>query len=664
MIACTAAEASGRARQAAFRWSSLAALSLTLAVAAPPLLAQEAPPNGPREVDVRWHALVHATVIPAPGEKIEDATVVLRDGVIVSVKPGAAPPKGARVWDYSGLTIYAGLIDAHVPVEAPEPDPASPGTHWHKRVKAQRSAVDGDGASESLRASLRKLGFTAALLAPKDGVFRGFADLVALGSPKPALTGGGGGGFGFFQQQGQQRRERASDPEGQRVLAPHVFQEVAFETGGFGGGAPPTSHMGAIALIRQTLLDADWRAQSKAVYERAPERFEPLKPNDALDALGPNGSNSLPLLFNTDNELEALWSAKIAREFGRPAALVGSGREYRRLEPIVEDGLPVILPLNFPDEPTVDTYADQEAVTLRELMDWEQAPTNARRLIQAGATVALTTDKLKQRSSFYANLRKAIEQGLTKDQALAALTTTPASILGVADRLGKVEPGYIANLVVVDGDLFDKEGTIRDVWVEGDRYEINPAPGPDYTGLWAATFGEEEPEEGTLTIRKGNAIEIEIPAFEAKEKAKGVKTVENRLSFLVPGEKFQTEGVFSLSAVVEGDEMYGTVVYPDGSTMPWKAHRTGDVPKKKDADKADGEDQENATDEAEKTDKTVSDVPEELPVPFGAFGLLEPPAAEDFAIVHATVWTAGPAGIIDDGAVVVRDGRIAYVGPT
>ncbi len=117
--------------------------------------AQPSPLNGPRPIDPGWHALVGATVIPAPGESIENATVVLRDGVIVSVSADADPPAGARVWDVAGLMIYPGLIDAHVPVEAPRPDADLEGAHWNPVVMPQRSALDGAGLGESDRESLR-----------------------------------------------------------------------------------------------------------------------------------------------------------------------------------------------------------------------------------------------------------------------------------------------------------------------------------------------------------------------------------------------------------------------------------------------------------------------------------------------------------------------------
>ena len=114
----------------------LAALLLS-----PVLLAQQPPTDGPRQVDAGWHALVHATAVTQPGQTVEDATIVLRNGLIVSVAPGGQAPAGARVWDCSGLTVYAGLIEPYLPVEAPPPPEDAPGTHWNTNVTPQLGLV-------------------------------------------------------------------------------------------------------------------------------------------------------------------------------------------------------------------------------------------------------------------------------------------------------------------------------------------------------------------------------------------------------------------------------------------------------------------------------------------------------------------------------------------
>jgi imidazolonepropionase-like amidohydrolase len=617
------------------------AVFLACALPASPADAQPAPLNGPKPVDSGWHALVGATVIPGPGASIDNATIVIRDGVIVSIAGSTAPPEGARVWDVAGLTIYPGLIDAHVTVETPAPDANAGGKHWNAKVTPQRSALDGAGVSEKDRKALRELGFTVAAIAPEGGVFRGSGAVVLLDEP---------GDDGSAERRG--------------VLASRVYDEVALETTGFRDRAYPGSQMGAIALVRQTLSDAQWRQASLAAHARSGSTM-PMPAADALDALLP-GDDSAPILFDTSDELQALRAAKVAHEFNKRAVLLGSGTEFRRLDAIVEDGLPIILPLDFPEAPKVDTEARAESVDLRTLMTWEQAPTNARRLIRAGATVALTSDKLKKRGDFAENLREAIKRGLTEDEALAALTTTPAAILGVADRVGRIEPGMIANLVVTDGPLFEKKTKTLDVWVAGHRHELNRREDDRLEGTWNAVFGQADGAIGAiLTIDDDGNIKIKIEETEVK--ARSVRIDGPRLSFLADGDEFDVPGVFTLTATLSGDSLHGVYTDPDGDRTAWIATRAAtDAEPADDAD-AEAADEEDADDEGEDEadDDSGGDIPESLVMPLGAYGLAadRDPAPKTIAITGATMWTVGPDGIIEDSALLVSDGRIVYAGP-
>ncbi|MCB9838759.1 MAG: amidohydrolase family protein [Phycisphaeraceae bacterium] len=607
-------------------------------------MAQPAPLNGPKPTDEQWHALVGATVVPSPGESIENATIVIRGGMIISVVPNAAPPEGARVWDATGLTIYPGLIDAHVPVSAPRPDPKLEGTHWNEKVTPQRSALDGPGVSDKDRKALRELGFTACAIAPEGGIFRGTGAVVLLSDPD--------------ESPGAERRE---------ALASRVFDEVSLERNRFGSDQYPGSEMGAIALIRQTLSDAKWRATSVAAHERSGASM-PLPAADALDALAP-ATDTLPILFDTTSELQALRVAKIAREFGRSAMLLGSGTEFRRLRPIIEDGLPIILPLDFPKAPSVESEAEAEAVDLRTLMTWEQAPTNARRLVHAGATVALTSDKLRNRGDFAENLRAAIKQGLTEDEALTALTITPATLLGVADRVGTIEAGKVANLIVADGPLFEKDTKIRDLWIAGRRHEMSKPEDKTLAGVWDVIFGEADGAiDGTLTIDDDNAITIKIEENEVK--ARSVRMDGPRVSFLADGDKFDYPGVFTLSGALRGDVIAGVFVDPDGDRNPWSARRA----KAPAADDADADDAKAGDDDTDGDDKDADDAeddakdlaPEPLVTPLGAYGLAEEreAAPRTIAVTGATLWTAGPDGIIEDATLLVSDGKVVYSGPS
>lgn len=507
------------------------------------------PPDGPRHADPTYHVLINATVHPAPGEVIEMGAVAIKDGRIIQVhRPddGAAfSHEGARVWDCEGMHIYPGFIDAYVEVEAPAPtgDPAA--LHWNERVIPQRRATDGEGLSSRDAETLRKMGFVAAGIAPGDGIFRGRAGVVSLAD-------------GYDD-----------DSQGEvPVYRDDVYHAISFSAGGFRGGYP-NSQMGAIALIRQTLSDADWQAS------RSGDRAA-----NALDAL----DRDRPIVFQTRDELEALRAAKIAREFGREMIIVGSGDEYKRLDAIVADGHAFILPIDFPDAPTVDSIGAEDGVELATLMAWEHAPYNPRRLDEAGVDIALTT--AEGRSSFMTNLRTAIEHGLAEDRALAMLTTKPAGLLGVDAQLGTIDERKIASLIVADGPIFEKKTKVRDVWVDGRRHQINAAPEADISGTWSVTM-DGAPDGTTIRIASGNKITLTKADLDEPLKARSVKRNANMFSFVVD----DPEGGVAIlvSAVVEGDDMAGTLRTAVGDTLAWSATRT-EVGEEDDEPEAEGDD--------------------------------------------------------------------------
>ncbi|MFQ5844325.1 MAG: amidohydrolase family protein, partial [Planctomycetota bacterium] len=499
---------------------------------------QTPPPNGPRRIDPAWHALTGATVHVGPATVREKATVVVREGRIVSVSAGPAPP-GARVWDCAGRHVYAGFIDAYVEVDAPLPDPKTPGRHWNRGVTPERSALDGKGLDPKTAEALRKMGFCAAAISPKGGVFRGRAALVSLAAPDP-------------------------DPSRPRppLYADGVYGAVAFETAPRDEARYPTSQMGAIALIRQTLLDADRRRMPGG--DGGPD---PRPPPSALDALGPG----TPLLFDTADELEALRAARIGTEFGRRSILLGSGLEFRRLPAVAAAWSDVVVPLRFPEPPPVSSVGEADAVDLRTLMTWEQAPTNPRRLAAAGLRVSLTTSRLEQRPKFLEHLRTALRHGLGPDDALAMLTTRPAALLGVTDRLGTVEPGKIADLVVCDGPVFAKKTKVLDVWIDGRRHEIHPPPEPELEGEWTITL--DPPVEGDRGLKIGSGPEITVRAGDRTVKARDVRYADRRLHFVFDHTDFGEAGFFTMSAVLEGGVLRGHGVRASGRRFGWTATR-------------------------------------------------------------------------------------------
>lgn len=603
-----------------------------------------APVEGIREATPRVHALVGGRIVVAPGQVIEHGTLVLRDGVVEAVGADIATPADARVWDVSGHTLYAGFIESNTTTFLPEewkaaarptgdgpaaaaqapaarPDPAK-GTHaWSPRVTPERSAAQGLIADAKSAEKLRALGFTAANVAPARGIFRGSSALVSLAA-------------GNFNS---------------NVIRADTAQEVAFEFGNFFDRSYPTSLMGALAMVRQTLLDAQWYAATQTAYAaKAGAGLERPETNDSLAALGGVTRGEQLAMFELEDELDVPRVIQLGEEFKMRVALRGTGTEYRVRDVLAKAKVSVVLPLDYPETPEVDTAEKAVDVQLHDLQHWELAPANAARLVEAGVPIAFTTAKLKKpETEFWTNLRKAVARGLSPDAALAALTTTPATLLGVSATHGTLEKGRAANVVVAKGDLFKSDdAAIELVWVDGEPFEQETWQRLDARGTWTFTWsGPKGPDEIVISGAKPNRLRAKAGEKDVTASLAGKDT----LSFFASAELFgATAGLARLSGTGKGDELNGTGELPDGTAIRFTAKRTAPA-------RAGGPPEAKTTEEKffASTDT----------YPAGAYGRKGlPEQVASLLIKNATVWTSGPAGIIEGGDVLVAHGKIAQVG--
>lgn len=658
------------------------------------------PPNGPRSNAPRAHALVNARIITEPGTVIEQGVILVRDGLITAV--GTADqipiPPDMRVWDLSRHTIHAGFIDPYFPVDATAiAIPEGSTKHWNPLVTPQRDASVLPAPDEGTRESLRSMGFTAVNLAPNQGIFRGSTALVPLG-------------------------ELHDDTGRARVMyVAKGPQVVRFQTAGWNSDSYPEALIGAIALTRQTFHDARWYNECWSIYAQYPDILEMPAVNDAYAALVDTLPTSLtgllaqqPILFESDSELDFMRAVRLRDEFGLNLIVRGSGVEFKRINDVVGASVPIILPLNFPRAPKADSLADIQSVDLSRMLLWEQAPTNPRRLVDAGATVAFTLDLLRDRSSFFGNLRTAIDEGLTEEQALAAMTTVPASILGVADRLGSIASGKVANLVVLTGveaNNFGKDREVDSVWIDGNRFEVTTHPVVDPRGMWETTLRSGAGNDLTvkLTIKgesdKLDDLSIEVTTGEAKHRASAVDLRGDQISFILPAAIFENDEArweqYTLTVTPIG--LSGLRADINGQITSWQATRTEDPApvEKGDEAAAVGAESDAAEDPAkleEKDDATADDesadarpgrrggrrggpggdragrsgddekkhvpAPETYPTPLGGYGLLEPPQAptSPVLVTNATIWTSGPDGILNDTDILIENGTFSVIG--
>ncbi|MCE9602798.1 MAG: amidohydrolase family protein [Gemmatimonadetes bacterium] len=583
------------------------------------------PIAGLRDNGTGFHALVGARVVTGPGQMLDSATIVIRDGIITAVGRNLRAPAGARVWDLKGLTVYPGFIDAHADLGM---DAVPPGgdvgpTHWNPQVRAWFSTTANMKDDSTRRVALRSLGFGAALAVPKQGIFRGTASVVNLSDAGVR----------------------------ERVLRADLLQTVGFQRSFLLGGMYPNSSMGTIALMRQTFMDAEWYIRANAAYEASGRSVLPPERSEALGALAAAVQGKQPVLFQTESEEEYLRAYRLAAEYKVTPWFRGNGTEYRLIDVLKGRTQPLIVPLNFPDAPDVSSPELALNASLSAMRHWYLAPTNPAQLAAAGVPFALTTDGLTTLTQFLPNLRVAVARGLAADKALAALTTVPAAWLGIERTHGTIAVGKVANLVVTDGDLFTEEASVRDVWVQGARYGVTRPPQIDPRGTWAIASTDADGFNAVLVLegplnRIRGTIEREgrraIPLASAR-----VISETGRLEVTFAGDPLGYEGTVLMAGSVSGDEVFGWTSLPNGTDPAFRGKRT------------------EAFEGPARGTVAKRVMPIDLPWvrPMMEYGRASIPVQPAVVLVrNATVWTQGPQGRLENADLLVRAGKVVQVG--
>jgi N-acetylglucosamine-6-phosphate deacetylase len=647
-----------------------------LAIAAP----RTTPSPGLRESSHDVHALVGAKIVVSPELTIEKGTLVIRDGVITAVGDKVESPADARVWDMSGKTLYPGLIDAYGELSTETSrggvkDGAGAG-YWNANVVPHVHAGELYAADAAANKKLRGQGITARLVAPSAGIIKGTSILVSTG-----------------------------DGAGQQVILKDPVALHLKLTTSRGAGGYPNSPMGAYTLVRQAFYDAGWYGQAWEAYQAHPELERPER-SAALAALGTYLGRTGPVIVDATDELYLLRADRIGDEFNLNVIVRGSGHEYRRLNEVKATGRAVIVPLDFPKPPNVATPEAAMNVELERLMHWDLAPENPARLVAAGVKIAFTSQGLRDTGTFLAAVRKAVKRGLDGKAALAALTVTPAELYGAKDRLGTLEVGKAANLVVADGELFAEKTKVLESWTDGERHEIVNEPEADIRGTWAVEATKPDGAKETWTVEiTGRPTKLAGKISRGDKSAKLISAELSQLQFTASfkGEPLNYEGIVQSSATISASDKnkpesefawLGAIVWADGKRTESTGKRTAgpkaeeevkdekgdakdaedkdekkdDSDDKPDADKKEDQDAKEEGDKKEDGDKPKE--PKDLgpsisPInfPLGAFGRPAQPDQPRFVLFKgATVWTSGPQGRLEKADVLVESGKIKAVG--
>ena len=417
----------------------------------------------------RIYAITGTRIVTSAGAPIENGTLVFRNGFIEAVGASVAAPADARIIDGKGLTVYPGLIDmgssAGLDVPTP-PRPAVAGTRedierWKRQVilRPEIEAADYVKADSPDLKRLAAAGITSILAVPPGPVVRGRSSLlnVAAADDEP------------------QYGNIADERRGLYVIRTPVALHVAFPER-TAGDAYPESLMGVTAFVRQAFLDAAHYQAEHAFYDRV-KRAETRPVYDrALEAMQPALAGVVPVVFEANEFREILRSLGMAREFKLRAVIAGGHGADEAIADLKADKARVLFSLDYPVRP--GTLAPDADEPLRTLRLRARAPAVPSALARAGIPFAFESAGLKEPNYFVRNAAKAVKAGLSPDAAIRAMTLDAATIAGVGDRLGSIEKGKIANLVVTEGDLFDEKMTIRHVFVDGRLLVLEPAAAP------------------------------------------------------------------------------------------------------------------------------------------------------------------------------------------
>ncbi|AVR45926.1 amidohydrolase [Christiangramia fulva] len=573
--------------------------------------------NGVKMRHTNYTVFKNAKIHVDPKTVIENGMFSIKNGKIVTVGKSINVPANSIIIDLKGKEVYPSYIDLYSdfgiekPKKAqgggePQYDAGREGYYWNDHIRPETDAVSHFNYDSKAAESFQKAGFGVVNTHMPDGIIRGTGMLVAL---TPDVS------------------------EGDRILDERSGQYLSFEKSVQSNQVYPTSIMGVMALIRQAYLDAKWYAGGNADNTDL-----------ALEAL--NENKNLTQIFVTDNLLNELRADKVGDEFGIQYVIVGSGNEYQRLDEVKASNATYIIPLKFPDAYDVEDPYMANYVSLEEMKEWNQAPANLKMLQEKGVPFTLTTHSINPEKDFRSNLIKAVEYGLPKDAALAALTTVPAQTIGKSGKIGVLKEGAWANFIITSGDYFDKETTLFENWVQGKRKILQSMDVTDITGDYNLSLNGKD---YSLKI-SGEPIKPKVEVTMDDKKIGSKLTFENNWMNLLLSSPDTTKTEFlRLVADVPSktDRISGKAILPDGKETSFTAVKTSPAIEK------------------EKNEKDKKqDLHELVPVtyPNKAYGFKDLPAQQDLLFKNATVWTSEENPVLENTDVLVKDGKIAKIG--
>ena len=400
--------------------------------------------------------------------------------------------------------------------------------------------------------SSRNIGITTALALPRSGIWMGHSALINL----------------------------AGETAQEMIVRSPVAMHVGFSP--LRGGGYPGSLMGVFATLRQMMLDAQRYRDSMQTYERSPRGFRRPELDRSLAALLPIVEGRMPVVMLANTEREISRALDLAAEF-KLRLIIAGGRESDRVaDRLVRQNVPVLLSLNLPRRTTA-TIPEADPEPMRVLRERVEAQQTAGKLAKAGVRFAFESGSLANISDLIVNVGHVIENGLSATDALRAFTIWPATIFGVENQLGSIETGKIANLVVTRGELFDRNRSVVNVFIDGRPVDLRPATAGGQgtrntlNGTWNLTVNLGQGDKtATLNLQQeGERISGSISGTLGAGEISNASTTaagEVRFTVLLEIEGQTKEAAFA--GTVSGDQIRGSVTVVGLAPGSFTATRT------------------------------------------------------------------------------------------
>jgi Amidohydrolase family len=416
-------------------------------------------------------AIKDARVVTVSGADLPKATVLLRNGLIEDVGPNLTIPADAWVIDGTSLIVYPGFIDGlstwgipelaapaagatRTPTATPvaTPAPATPAARAHG-PEDRPQTYSYDRAADMIKPTDRRLepvrsaGFTSSATFPNRGIIAGLGAMVNL----------------------------AGDHSSEMVVAQPIGELIILRTAGFRAGFP-NSLMGVLAYVRQVYLDTEQYKQAKLIYASHVSGQERPAYDHYLDGL----SEAPRILLPATEAQQIDRILAFSSELKQPTVLYGLHEAFKRIDELKQSKLPVLVSLKWPEKPKEANPAD--VPSLRELELRANAPSVPGLLAKAGVRFGFYSDNVDQAADLKKAIKKALDAGLSRADAIRALTLSNAEIYGLSDRMGSIDKGKIANLVVMKGEAFEDKTTVEYVFVDGKLFKPSKEPPPTTPG--------------------------------------------------------------------------------------------------------------------------------------------------------------------------------------